>query len=53
MWHEILYSERYSIKRTNAWLDSLRSILIRHDTTLTSWEAWNYIAFAILLLQKC
>ena len=50
---ELLYSERYSIERTNAWLDSFRSILIRHDTTLTSWKAWNYIAFAILLLRKC
>jgi len=50
---ELLYRERYSIERTNAWLDSFRSILIRHDTTLTSWSAWNYIAFAILLLRKC
>lgn len=50
---EILYRERYSIERTNAWLDSFRSILVRHDTTLMSWKAWNYIAFAILLLRKC
>jgi len=50
---ELLYKERYSIERTNAWLDSFRSILIRHDTTSASWEAWNYIAFAILLLRKC
>ncbi len=50
---ELLYRERYSIERTNAWLDSFRSILTRHDTTSTSWKAWNYIAFAILLLRKC
>ena len=50
---ELMYRERYSIERTNAWLDSFRSILIRHDTTLTSWKAWNYIAFIILLLRKC
>lgn len=50
---EILYKERYSIERTNAWMDSFRSILNRFDTTLASWKAWNYIAFAILLLRKC
>ena len=51
--NEELYKERYSIERTNAWMDSFRSILNRFDTTLASWKAWNYIAFAILLLRKC
>ncbi len=49
---EELYSERYSVERTNAWMDSFRTILNRFDTTVTSWESWNYIAFAILLLKK-
>lgn len=48
-----LYRKRYIIERTNAWMDSFRSVLVRHDTTLTSWEAWNYIVFAVLLLRKC
>jgi hypothetical protein len=30
---DILYKERYSIERTNAWLDSYRSILNRFDVT--------------------
>ena len=42
---ELLYKERYSIERTNAWMDSYRSVLNRFDTTQTSWEGWNYIAF--------
>ena len=47
-----LYAERYSVERTNAWMDSYRTILNRFDTTAPSWEAWNYIAFTVLLLKK-
>uniref|UniRef100_UPI0025F47F75 transposase n=1 Tax=uncultured Chryseobacterium sp. TaxID=259322 RepID=UPI0025F47F75 len=47
-----LYEERYSIERTNAWLDSFRSLLNRHDTTVTSWKALNYIAFIVISLKK-
>lgn len=49
---EELYAQRYSIERTNAWMDSYRTILNRFDNTVSSWEAWNYIAFAVLLLKK-
>ncbi|WP_345008190.1 transposase, partial [Snuella lapsa] len=35
---EKLYEERYAIERTNAWMDSFRSLLNRFDTTLTSWK---------------
>ena len=50
---ELLYQERYSIERTNAWLDSFRTILNRFDTTLRNCESWNYIAFSVMLLRKC
>ena len=49
---ELLYEERYSIERTNAWMDSYRSVLNRFDTTTASWESFNYIAFIIILLKK-
>ena len=49
---ELLYKERYSIERTNAWMDSYRSVLNRFDTTQTSWEGWNYIAFILIFLKK-
>lgn len=49
---DMLYAERYSIERTNAWMDSYRSVLNRFDTTLASWESWNYLAFAVILLKK-
>lgn len=47
-----LYEERYSIERTNAWMDSYRSLLNRFDTTIVSWESFNYIAFMVILLKK-
>ena len=47
-----LYAERYSIERTNAWMDSFRTLLNRFDTTVSSWMSWNYLAFAVLLLKK-
>ena len=47
-----LYAERYSIQRTNAWMDSFRTLLNRFDTTVANWTSWNYLAFAVLLLKK-
>lgn len=49
---EVLYKERFTIERTNAWMDSFRTILNRFDFTTSSWEAFNYIAFAVILLKK-
>ena len=49
---EQLYKQRYAIERTNAWLDSFRSLLNRFDTTISSWMAWNFIAFIVIGLKK-
>ena len=49
---ELLYKQSYCIERTNAWMDSYRSVLNRFDTTQTSWEGWNYIAFILIFLKK-
>ena len=49
---ELLYKERFTIERTNAWMDSFRSILNRFDFTVSSWQAFNYIAFIVILLKK-
>ena len=49
---ELLYTERYSIERTNAWMDSYRSLLNRFDTTVSSWISFNYIAFVSILFKK-
>jgi transposase len=49
---ELLYKERFTIERTNAWMNSNRSVLNRFDFTVSSWEVFNYIAFAVILLKK-
>jgi transposase len=49
---EKLYKERYSVERTNAWMDSFRSLLNRFDTTITSWKGFNFLAFIVIGLKK-
>lgn len=49
---ETLYEQRYTIERTNAWIDSYRTLLNRFETTVTSWVAFNYIAFIAIFLKK-
>ncbi len=49
---DLLYKKRYSIERTNAWMDSYRTLLNRFDTTMSSWKSFNYIAFILILLNK-
>ncbi len=46
------YDERYVIERTNAWMDSFRSLLNRFDTTTESWKGFNYLSFIVLALKS-
>jgi transposase len=47
-----LYKLRYSIERTNAWMDSYRTLLNRFDTKVSSWKGWNFISFIVIALKK-
>jgi transposase len=47
-----LYGHRYSVERTNAWMDSYRSLLNRFDTTIESWKGFNYLAFIVIAIKK-
>ena len=47
-----LYNQRYAVERTNAWMDSFRSLLNRFDTTIESWKGFNYLAFFVIALKK-
>lgn len=47
-----LYNKRYVIERTNAWMDSYRSLLNRFDTTTSSWKGLNYLAFIVIAAKK-
>ncbi len=47
-----MYDDRYMIERTNAWIDTYRSVLTRFDTTITSWESLNILACVVICLKK-
>ena len=47
-----LYKQRYAIERSNAWMDSFRSLLNRFDTTVASWLGFNYLSFIVIALKK-
>lgn len=49
---EKLYKERYLVERTNAWIDTFRSLLNRFDTTITSWKGFNFFVFIVIGLKK-
>lgn len=49
---QYLYNQRYAVERTNAWMDSFRSLLNRFDTTVESWKGFNYLAFFVIALKK-
>ena len=48
----VLYRERTAIERTNSWLDSFKTLLVRFETTAENWLAFHFLAFAVLLLRK-
>ncbi|ROT02201.1 IS5 family transposase [Lepagella muris] len=52
LFDEQMYSERWIVERTNAWMDGFKSILTRFDTTVSSWKGWNYLAFIVIFLKK-
>lgn len=47
-----LYRERTAIERTNAWLDSFKTLLVRYETSVDNWLAFHFLAFTVLLLRK-
>ena len=49
---EMLYEQRYTIERTNAWVDSYRTLLNRFETKTATWKAFNYLAFMSILFNK-
>ena len=47
-----LYRQRTAIERTNSWLDSFKTLLVRFETSAENWLAFHFLAFAVLLLRK-
>jgi len=49
---EELYKERFSIERTNAWIDAYKCLLVRFETTIRNWSSFHYLAFSLILLRR-
>ncbi|MEN9917665.1 MAG: hypothetical protein RL662_101 [Bacteroidota bacterium] len=52
LFDELLYEQRYRIERTNAWMDSYRTLFNRFETKVANWKSFNYIAFMIILFKN-
>ncbi len=52
LFDEEMYKERWKIERTNAWIDGFKNVLVRFDTTVSSWEGWTFLAFIVSFLNK-
>lgn len=46
-----LYKERFSVERTNAWIDAFKTLLVRFETTARNWTSFHYLAFALILIR--
>lgn len=52
LFDEEMYRERWIVERTNAWMDGFKAVLVRFDTTISSWKGWNFLAFLVIFLKK-
>ena len=46
-----LYKERFSVERTNAWIDAFKALLVRFETKSDTWMSLHYIAFSLILIR--
>lgn len=47
-----LYTERFAVERTNAWLDGFKNLVIRYETKAKHWLSSHYLAFTLILFRK-
>ncbi len=49
---DVLYKERFSVERTNAWLDAFKALLVRFETKAQTWMGLHYLAFSLILIRN-
>lgn len=47
-----LYKERFTIERTNAWIDAFKALLVRFETRVDTWQSLHYMAFILILIRS-
>ncbi len=48
---DLLYKERFSVERTNAWIDAFKALLVRFETKSQTWLSLHYLAFSLILIR--
>jgi len=48
---DLLYKERFSVERTNAWIDAFKALLVRYETLSITWISLHYLAFAFIFVR--
>lgn len=46
-----LYKERFSVERTNAWIDAFKVLIIRFETKANNWMSLHYLVFSLILIR--
>jgi transposase len=46
-----LYKRRYVIERTNVWIDSFKTLLVRYELKVSTWMAAHFMAFIIIFIK--
>lgn len=49
---DLLYLERFSIERTNAWIDTFKALLIRFEAKSQTWMSLHYLAFSLIIIRN-
>ena len=49
---DLLYKERFSVERTNAWIDAFKALLVRFETKAQTWMSLHYLAFSLILIRN-
>ena len=47
-----LYKERFSVERTNAWIDAFKALLVRFETKSNTWMGLHFLAFSLILIRN-
>ncbi|WP_229316927.1 IS5 family transposase [Larkinella sp. C7] len=48
---ELLYQRRLVIERANAWLDSLKALVVRYEQKALHWQALHWLAFSAQFIR--
>ena len=48
---DLLYKERFSVERTNAWIDAFKALMIRVETKAQTWLSLHYLVFALIIIR--